>query len=43
MIIADDGLGFDSCGDEEINQHGLDLCLAALEVISDQEDFVLIG
>lgn len=43
MVIADDGLWLDSGGDEELSQGGLELSLSGLEIVTDNEDLVLLG
>lgn len=43
MVIADDGLWLDSGGDEELSQGGLELGLSGLEIVTDNEDLVLLG
>lgn len=43
VVVADDGLWLDSGGDEELGQGGLELGLSGLEIVTDNEDLVLLG
>lgn len=43
VVVADDGLRLDSGGDEELSEGSFEFGLSGLEVITDDEDFVLLG
>ena len=41
VVVADDGLGLDAGGDEEVDEDGLELGLARLEVVAADGDAAL--
>ena len=41
MVVADDGPGLDAGGDEEVDEDGLELGLAGLEVVAADRDSLL--
>lgn len=43
VVVADDSLRLDSGGDEEFGEGSFEFGLSGLEVITDDEDFILLG